>query len=1555
MKKKKLIVGILIFMAMMVACIFLNTSNAQGIGELSITRKRVEKGITYKHQLYYDEPNTKNIWKLVKYNEGGTTENLKDLYCLRAGLGFTEEDSDNPQSNIEDRVVDYNLEFPISKKNVVESYNRLVNQYNGVTSETTIFNPANSQNFYAVLWLLDNMLLEDATELEVHKYLTDTKIGAGYTEAEINRAGETTGGELAIRNVLTRADIEAIQQLAIWYFANSDERDYHQDDADGAHLPTIYLAVSGDTFSFPTTDGKTIGFNTEKDTAGRDIYKSLSDIYNLNIAQIPGSIINIGGQWGTQRQSHANTLYRNLIKSAKEAVAKNGGTYTPKRDMTVYLAGTEFAKEQPVIQVKESKGQADIALRKFISAVNGEALPAQDSREPVEEDTKRPDTTYLNVGEGPDRITTATYRHPKKAYPVKLGDTVTYTIRLYNEGDIDACVRQVRDYLPNYLSFTVPEWDKNTEYEWLSSDGGYILDTTKECKVVGAGGKLTMDPAKEPTKIDVSGKKLGEVLIPAAERNEGQTGKDRYTLSYVDIEVYCKVENNAVYDEPITNIAEVYDMRDAVVPESGKPEDDIGRELEDRDSETKNVEPQPGNKDPNPNPKGPLPNYKQEEIDSKDPKKPYIPGQQDDDDFDKIIVNSQKIDLALRKYIYQIGDTKYPTRAPQPDVGPLKKGPGTDANYYHSKDPIDANVGDVVTYRIRVYNEGEVDGKVTEITDYIANNLEYVRYGDDKNTETETRESWWNATKGVEYTTVVSKPNCKIVGAGGKLTVDPAKEPNKIDVSGKTLGDEVTIPKFDKKTGTADDLSYIEVEINCQIMPLEETTKLTNIAEITGEKDENGRPVPEEVEDEDSIPDNVEPKVPDDEDLPHYKEDKEKDPWVPGNEDDDDFEKVKVKVPKLDLALRKFITDVDGKAPEKSRVPVTNSDPLDNLSGTTAEYIHTKKALEVKRKSEVTYTIRLYNEGDINAYVSKVTDYLPEYLDYLPENSINKKFGWEYDENTRQVKTTITAKNNQDGDEVYKDRRNGKLLTAYVSESGDLNYIDVQIVCKVNDKVESNKILTNLAQITETTDETGEKNIDDKDRDSMPDGDKRPGKDFEIPNDEKRPNYKEELEHLPYVPGQEDDDDYEKVVVKDFDLALRKFITGVENTPINNRYPEVKYEDGKISYEHTKDPVEVVTGNTVIYTIRIFNEGQADGWADEITDDMPEGLKFLPEHEINKEYRWIMLDENQEEITDGDTSKAKYIVTDYLSEKQEEETGRKNELKAFDPNKAISDKEPLNPDYKDVKLAFKVTYVAKTKEESARIIKNVAQISKDSDDDIDSEPDRDTPYDPDGPNEDDIDYDNVKVKYFDLSLLKWVAQTKVILNGKEVVTDTGHTAETSKNEPPVKLEIPEKELKNVIIKYVYTIQIENEGEIEGYATEIKDYIPQGLRFDEKDNTEWRWKVNEEGIVTTDYLKDTLLKPGETAQVPIVLTWINSSENLGTKVNLAEISKDKNDSDSPDVDSTPDNKVPDEDDIDDAPVLLLVKTGAVKIYIGMIAIILITFASGISLIKKYVLE
>ena len=161
-----------------------------------------------------------------------------------------------------------------------------------------------------------------------------------------------------------------------------------------------------------------------------------------------------------------------------------------------------------------------------------------------------------------------------------------------------------------------------------------------------------------------------------------------------------------------------------------------------------------------------------------------------------------------------------------------------------------------------------------------------------------------------------------------------------------------------------------------------------------------------------------------------------------------------------------------------------------------------------------------------------------------------------------------------------------------------------------------------------------------------------------------------------------------------------------------------------------------------------------------------------------------------------------------------------------------------------------------------------------------------------------------------------------------------------------------KKLDEVVVKFGYGIKITNEGDIPGYATEITDYIPEGLKFVAEDNPNWTDEGN--NVISTRQLEGTLLQPGESAVVEVILTWINGADNLAEKTNTAEISEDKNEYDVPDRDSTPDNKKPGEDDIDIAKVLLAISTGGPKTYItltlGLLTIVLV----GVGAIRKFVL-
>ena len=440
-------------------------------------------------------------------------------------------------------------------------------------------------------------------------------------------------------------------------------------------------------------------------------------------------------------------------------------------------------------------------------------------------------------------------------------------------------------------------------------------------------------------------------------------------------------------------------------------------------------------------------------------------------------------------------------------------------------------------------------------------------------------------------------------------------------------------------------------------------------------------------------------------------------------------------------------------------------------------------------------------------------------------------------------------------------------------------------------------------------------------------------------------------------------------IKKIYDLALRKFITEVHDGVTGekskiildvddkeeiSRAPEVDVTDlasGKsttATYNHIKDPVLVHTTDVVTYTIQVYNEGPEDAYVAEIMDDIPEGLEFLPNNELNKEYKWVMYKEVSSSaetdkntvIHDGkkyvktdDAKEADIIVTDYLKMDSEE----KNLMKAFDKNTM------KEPDSRFVKVDFKVTEPTT----SGRIVTNSAQITKETDNTGKDVTDRDST-----PNEwldeDDEDVEHLRVLYFDLALRKWVTQAIVTENGKTVVYETGHKAEDDP-EDVVKVDLKKSKLEDVTVKFKYSIRVTNQGEIAGEALEVRDDIPEGLEFHQEDNPDWKLV---DGKIITEKLAKTTLQPGESAEVEIILTWINGKENLGVKTNIAEINKDHNDYGTKDIDSTPGNNVPGEDDIDDAPVMLSIKTGSqviayVSLALGFIAIV----SMGTVLVKK----
>lgn len=1348
------------------------------------------------------------IWQIVKY-DSKTSNNMitGNYYCVRAGVGFSDTN----------KRAEYTIAYDLkTEKDKIEK------------SGNTVLNKIVTNGQY-------NNLLALADLVYLKGVSTDSE-----KTALLNAAGIYAED---YDNLITNSDIEAVQQAAFWYYTNHDDSLFDK----------LYNQFGEDKTSW-------LFYRTEEMAQQDSPYTSLGD-YDLHFDSTTQKQVGAG----KDRQEQAVLLYNYLITKANENAAgyANGTTHSNTK-VTLY-ANPTVQNTQPIILIERTPDtrEFDLALRKYITKVNGKDLTGVASRVP------NIDKSTLTSG------TTATYKHKKDPVVVTTGSTVTYKLTVYNEGQKAGRATKIVDQLPTGLKM------KTTGTVTSSKGNSYTVAYDE------TANKATFTTAGTKDLAAYSGS----------------------TLDSDTIEIECTVTATANTSSAIvlTNVAwisEEYDSVDKITITNQKGKD--------RDSEPSTV--------PNKN-KDNMSDYtgNNNKSDLSDSSY-YYKGQQDDDDFEKLVLKPKTFDLRLIKRIVEVNGTKVPERLLSVDVTKLANGTATTADYERDKDPVSVKNGDIVKYTLRVYNEGEIDGYASEISEDIPEGLEFM----------------WSENKGNELDadttlTQVEKDAIKYnQGIWDMKTIN--QDTHKVelittDYLAKGKGAEIAtdganlIKAFDKSKGYVNTINdknpdYREVSVYMKVTASnDEVDKIIrNEAAITGDTDENGN----SVDDRDSKP----------EEWKKY-------------EDDEDFDNIKVQ--SFDLALRKFIVAVSqDETIEDSdylkdsngaytRAPKVDTSKLNTVGEdgkliTTATYNHPKTPVEVCKNDIVVYMLRVYNEGSLDGYASEIKDHLPSYLTYV-KGDFNNKYGWKVSEDGRTVSTN------------YLD--NSLIEKATSSEDGKitLSYKEVPIMCQVTSDAQGK--ITNIADITKYKDENKK---DITDRDSKENN-------VILPADKDLPAYKDD-QTGDYIPGQEDDDDFEKLVVKQFDLALRKFITNISDKDVTSRIPQVKYDkdNNKITYEHTKDPLDVVTGDIVTYTIRVFNEGEVDGYASKVSDDVPDGLEYLPDNNLNKEYRWVMYDKDGKETTD--VKNAVKLTTDYLSKEQgEARMAANSELKenpalltAFDGTKEISD---TNPDYADVKIAFKVT----EPNGSSKILVNSAQITDDTDkngkdvDDIDSTPDKWV----DG--EDDQDKEYIKLTEFDLALRKWVTQAIVIENGKETVTQTGHKAEDNP-EQVVKVELNRKKLNSVTVKFRYSIRVTNEGDIAGYAKQIKDYIPEGLKFDAKDNPDWKDEGN--NIITTRKLENTLLQPGQSAEVEVLLTWKNDKNNLGLKVNTAEISEDYNEKHVHDKDSTPNNKVPGEDDIDDAPVLLSISTGAAKLYIALSCTVLVTLAGGIVLIKKFVL-
>lgn len=94
-----------------------------------------------------------------------------------------------------------------------------------------------------------------------------------------------------------------------------------------------------------------------------------------------------------------------------------------------------------------------------------------------------------------------------------------------------------------------------------------------------------------------------------------------------------------------------------------------------------------------------------------------------------------------------------------------------------------------------------------------------------------------------------------------------------------------------------------------------------------------------------------------------------------------------------------------------------------------------------------------------------------------------------------------------------------------------------------------------------------------------------------------------------------------------------------------------------------------------------------------------------------------------------------------------------------------------------------------------------------------------------------------------------------------------------------KIELPEKSMKGSVVAITYTFKVTNEGGVAGFANKIVDYKAKDLSFSSTLNPEWY--EDTDGKLYNDSLNSVEIKPGETAEISLILTKTLTGENVRT--------------------------------------------------------------------------
>lgn len=211
----------------------------------------------------------------------------------------------------------------------------------------------------------------------------------------------------------------------------------------------------------------------------------------------------------------------------------------------------------------------------------------------------------------------------------------------------------------------------------------------------------------------------------------------------------------------------------------------------------------------------------------------------------------------------------------------------------------------------------------------------------------------------------------------------------------------------------------------------------------------------------------------------------------------------------------------------------------------------------------------------------------------------------------------------------------------------------------------------------------------------------------------------------------------------------------------------------------------------------------------------------------------------------------------------------------------------------------------------------------------------------------DIDIGMYEANKFDLRLDKYIS--KVTLSTPTI----GTRVDEHNNEKIAQVQVLGSNLGKSTAVVEYNIVVRNEGSVAGYVKKVVDYLPEEFSFNTELNSDWY--LSDNGNIYNSSLENTLIKPGESKELKLILSVNITEDKIGIVTNTAEIYETYNEQGLQDIDSTPANQASDEDDISKAEIVLGLVTGKIIGYTALVIVIIAILVVGIYQIKKRVLN